>query len=193
MVVLGGMGRFSRVLAACLTEFGVEDIEILLGVLGSAPEIGADGALGLLTEHLDIPLERFSDEAWLSNAKSISRGIMLGVLAHEAGHIALGHVWGWNKGSERSRNQEREADSFAHSVASGSADADSMFAGNLMFHFAYAINEAKNGDSEMARTHPYSEERLFNLIRDNASTAKLYGITEEEMRQALEEARKNFR
>ena len=117
----------------------------------------------------------------------------MSILAHETGHVALGHVWTWKKNTERSRNQEREADSFAHSIASGTADAETMFFGNYLFHYAYAINEERNGDSIVARTHPYSEERLFNLIRDNQSIADLYGISERETLEQLRRARSKMK
>ncbi len=193
MVVLGGAGRFSRIIGAALAEERSDDLADLLAVLGQAGNIDNAFALRLLSNGLNIPLERFSDQAWLANAKNISRGILLSVLAHEAGHLALGHVWSWKKNNERSRNQEREADSFSHSVASGTADAEIMFFGNFVFDFAFAIHEGKNGDSEASRTHPYSEERLFNLLRDNTSTAVKLGFTEREVREMLTEARANLR
>ncbi len=192
IVVQGGAGRFSRIIGAALADD--KELDDLLAALGGAGTIDNALALRVLSNGLNIPLERFSDEAWLAKAKNISRGILLGILAHETGHIVLGHVWSWGaESNERSRNQERQADSFAHSVASGTADADIMFFGNFVFDFAFAINEGKNGDSEASRTHPYSEERLFNLLRDNRSTAIKHGFTEQSVREMLNHARANNR
>ncbi len=197
IMVCGGAGRFARVVAAAMTEFGDDesslDLDELLGSLAGIEFLDNDMAYKILSNVLHVPDERYSDPAWLSRAKGISRGILMSILAHEAGHVALGHIWAWQKNKERNRNQEREADSFAHSVGSGTADADDMFWGNLLFDYAFAINEMRDGNSEMSRTHPYSEERLFNLIRDNQSIAQIYGITEDEMRKALNEARSKFR
>lgn len=194
IMVCGGAGRFARVIGAALTELGDElDIDALLGALGSVGSLDNEQARLILAEALHVPMERYSDPAWLSRAKGVSRGILMSILAHETGHIALGHVWAWQKNTERNRNQEREADSFAHSIASGTADAEIMFFGNFLFHYAYAINEGRDENSAMAQTHPYAEERLYNLIRDNKSIADLYGITETEIREQLREVRSKFR
>lgn len=189
IVLMGGAGRFARIVGAAIAEKAFDDLDELLARIGKYGKINNDLALQLLSNELNIPLERFSDEAWLATAKEISRGLLLGIMAHEAGHVALGHVLSWKSNNERTRNQEREADSFAHSVASGTADADNMFYGNLFFHFAFAIHEGGNANSAASRTHPYSEERLFNLIRDNSSTAAKLGITEDDVREWLKEAR----
>lgn len=193
IMVCGGAGRFARVIGAAMAEFGDDlDVDALLGALGSAGSLDNEQALYLLSEVLHVPMEHYSDPAWLANAKGVSRGVLMAILAHETGHIALGHVWAWQKNLERSRNQEREADSFAHSVASGTADAESMFLGNFLFHYAFAINEGRNGNPAVAREHPYSEERLLNLVRDNKSIADLYGISESDIRDRLREARAKF-
>lgn len=198
MIVQGGLGRFSRIVGAVLTEYGDDEklgdaLGEMLIALGNSPEIALESTAGFLCDDLKIPLSKFSDEAWVANAKNISRGILLSVLAHEAGHLALGHVWSWEKNLERSRNQEREADSFAHSVASGTADAENMFWGNFIFHYAYALFEGKDPDSEIARTHPFAEERLCNLIRDNQSMARKCGFTEEDVKKHLAEVRESMR
>ena len=193
MMVKGGAGRFARIVGAALTENPDIDVDALLTILGRSPQISNEGALEFLRDGLKIPLSRYSDEAWLAQAKLVSRGILMGILAHETGHLALGHVWSWQKNKERNRNQEREADSFAHSIGSGTADAESMFLGQFLFHYAYAIVQGPNGAADRESTHPYAEERLYNLIRDNRSISEKYGITEEDTREQLRKARSNIR
>lgn len=202
MYVMGGYGRFARVIGAVLAmenrnpDSDGERLDTLLGQLAT---VITEKQGGLSIEDADSILAQcggsydlFSDEGFVAEAKAASRGILMSVIAHEVGHLALGHVHTGSRTLERNRNQEREADSFAHSVASGGADADSMFLGNFFSDFIFSLLE-ESGDTDLSRTHPYSEERLYNLIRDNRSIASRYGITEDDMREMLREARSSLR
>lgn len=191
MYVLGGYGRFSRVIGAVLAMENRDPspennridklIEQLAAVIdekdGKLSIVDADSILAACGGSYDL----YSDDGFIADAKSASRGVLLSVIAHEVGHFALGHVHGKSPTLERSRNQEREADSFAHSVASGGADAENMFWGNFFGDLIFALAE-DSGNHDLSRTHPYSKERLANLVRDNRSIASKYGIDEEVLR-----------
>jgi len=114
------------------------------------------------------------DDKVLATAKSISAGLMLGILAHESGHHALGHVLGMSSSVnlDISRNQEREADSFASSVIASSPFGEYILVGTLFWHFALAHQESADG----ATTHPLSKERFENFVRANPDLAKGFGI-----------------
>lgn len=107
-------------------------------------------------------------------AKSVAAGMVIGILAHEAGHQALGHCdnVARDRNPEISRNQERQADSFQHCVISASPFGEYVFAGSLLWHYALASQE--EGDQE--RTHPLSKERLENLVRANPAKSAEMGI-----------------
>ncbi len=198
MIVLGGAGRFARLVGAVIATDALaprEDIdrfEILFGNLaGCLEENGcvSMGDAGRILDACQVPLAAFSDEAWLPEAKRISMGILLGIMSHEIGHLALGHVVNGSKSMEKTRNQEREADSFANSVGSGEWFAEPMFWGQLYFHLALVLNES-DGDNDTMTDHPFSKERLINLIRSNRSLAAKCGFTEEGMREFLDNLHK---
>jgi len=115
-------------------------------------------------------------ESVVTKAKSVSAGLMLGILAHEAGHQALGHVLDQSQtvNLEISRNQEREADSFASSVIASSPFGEYILVGTLFWHYALAQQE---NDQTVATTHPLSKERFENFVRANAELAASMGIT----------------
>lgn len=127
-------------------------------------------------------LNAFLDKSGLSSvtnnprivvrAREISCGMILATLAHEAGHHSLGHLHGGMDALEVSRNQEREADSFAASVMSVSPLGKYMLHGKLLY---YAIDAKVGGGGG---THPYSKERFDNLVRANPVLARSLGLGE---------------
>ena len=110
-------------------------------------------------------------------AKSFTAAMNLSVIAHELGHIALGHTLGDRSNDEISRNQEREADSFASSVASSSPFSDHIVAGGIFWWVILSWVDAISGRIEVT-THPFSRDRLLDYIRANIDQAKLLGIDE---------------
>ena len=112
----------------------------------------------------------------LIQAEAISDGMMIGVLAHELGHHAFSHLSGEKGTSPISRNQEREADSFASSVIEASSSRQQFLQGTLIWHYALAQMEEAN--SATATTHPASRERYEDFIQRNANVAHSLGIEE---------------
>lgn len=180
-VFFGGAARYCR----------------LVGLAGALEDSGHEGALKALVEVMPKSLCAecsasdaariatasgaacaLADPAVRSKALSISSGMMIGIIAHEAGHHALGHLLGFSekKNPELSRNQEREADSFASSVMSASSfGGEYVFAGTLLWHYAMAAQSDGDGD-DSRRTHPLSRERFENFIRQNPAKAAAMGI-----------------
>ena len=116
-----------------------------------------------------------ADEKVLAKAKAVSAGLMLGIIAHEAGHQALCHTLNTSEkvNLDISRNQEREADSFASSVMASSPFGEYILAGTLFWHYALAMQQ---GDSAVATTHPLSKERFENFVRANPELAASMGM-----------------
>ena len=108
-------------------------------------------------------------------AKSFSAGLLIGILAHELGHLALGHCHGRGVNLEVSRNQEREADSFASSVISSSPFGDYLVFGTILWEAVWVWVEKATG--KIASSHPLSSERLADLVRANPSVASELGIS----------------
>lgn len=109
-------------------------------------------------------------------AQAVCAGMIIGILAHEMGHVCLGHALGPNyyeTNQEIGRNHEREADSFASSVTAASPFGEYVFEGTLFWYYALAMQET---DMKVATTHPLARERLENLIRANPSKASSLGI-----------------
>ncbi len=112
-----------------------------------------------------------------SKALAISSGMIISILAHEMGHICLGHVQGptyYNSNHEISRNREREADSFASTITAASPFGEYMLVGILFW--AYAMAQQEKGMT--ATTHPLSIERFNNFVRSNSSLASTFGLVE---------------
>ena len=107
-------------------------------------------------------------------ARSFAAGMIVGVLAHEFGHLALGHCHGTRPNLEVSRNMEREADSFASSIISSSPFGDYLIFGSILWESVWVWVQDTTGEIESS--HPLSRERLSDLIRANPSTADELGI-----------------
>jgi hypothetical protein len=118
----------------------------------------------------------WQDESLLRRAMSHCAGMLAGIIAHELGHLALGHTLGRAANLEVSRNQEREADSFASSVISTSAFSDPMVEGMILWELAWTWCDAAAG-GRTATTHPLAQERLHDFIRANETIAAGLGIT----------------
>lgn len=122
-----------------------------------------------LDEMLSLPGVR-------SKAQAISSGMIVGILAHEMGHVCLGHILGpsyYDSNQEIARNHEREADSFASSITAACPFGEYVYEGTLFWHYVLAKQEA---NQTVASTHPLSRERLENIIRANSSKASSLGI-----------------
>ena len=178
ILLLGGAVRFSKVasLAVAAHLSGDKQAPIRL--------VRALGGVNLGKFDLDAVVRvvnaaelgaALSDEKVRAQAKSVSAGMILGILAHEAGHHALGHTLNTSEkvNLDISRNQEREADSFASSVIASSPFGEYILAGTLFWHFALA---SQQGDA-VATTHPLSKERFENFVRANAELAASMGIS----------------
>ena len=138
---------------------------------------GKMSAKDALREMTDCGLDEvFTLPGVRQKAQAVSAGMIIGILAHEMGHVCLGHVLGPNyyqTNQEIGRNHEREADSFASSVTAASPFGEYVFEGTLFWFYALAMQET---DQKVATTHPLSRERLENLIRANPSKASALGI-----------------
>ena len=115
------------------------------------------------------------DQVLSRKAKTLAAGLMVGIIAHEFGHLALGHLHGVSRTLEISRNQEREADSFASSVISSSPFGDHMVLGSILWELVWVWLENQPGGS-IATTHPLASERLASLIHDNPTVAAELGF-----------------
>ena len=125
-------------------------------------------------------LAAIDDARVAEEAKGIAAGVLLTSIAHEVGHLSLGHLYAVDHddiNAEISRNQEREADLFASSVMSASPFGRYMFEGALLKHLAVSVFDGLEKDYR-TRSHPYSRERLRNFIQQNLMKARALGITE---------------
>lgn len=178
IVFYGGAVRFSRLASLAVAED-------LCGRPGTAArfaramedfggEVSAKLAAEVLTEcGMD---EGFGAPGVAGKAQAVSAGMISGVLAHEMGHVCLGHVEGPNyyaANQEVARNHEREADSFASSVTASTPFGEYLYEGMLFWHAALARQQ---GADAVESTHPLERERLENLIRANPSKASALGI-----------------
>lgn len=131
-------------------------------------------------------LEEQINNSELRKSRSIYFSVLLDVCAHELGHICLGHTLRNGPNSfEVSRNQEREADSFASSVISESPFSDYNCYGAMIGNLIFIWLQGRENDSSEVTTHPHSEERLMYLIRANKEQFQELGINEETIIELL--------
>lgn len=121
------------------------------------------------------------DEAMRHEAIDRSSAAILATLAHEAGHIALGHVNAnvdyYKVNLEVARNQERQADSFMSSVIATVPFGEHMFEAEMFNDFLNAVAEkSRKEKSDKGHTHPLSVERYNNLLKDHPDLAEKYGF-----------------
>ena len=178
-IFFGGAARYAR----------------MLGLAAAVQDAGKEGLLRKFITHIPPRLcvecsekdavsylrrsgvaDYLSDAAIRQRAISYSSGTIVSALAHEVGHLSLGHLLSTSGKTnlEIERNQEREADSFASSVISASPFGEYIFAGTLFWHYALAVqSDSGNG---LDRNHPLSRERFENFVRANAEKAAAMGI-----------------
>lgn len=181
MTVFGGMARYARLvgLAAAQENAGREPaLKRLVETMPRSIYSHCSEEEAIKAIERNSLVQTLADPAARQKAVSYSSGMLISVLAHETGHLVLGHLL--SNGSaktnlEISRNHEREADSFASSVISASPFGEYIFAGTLFMHYALAMQG--DGDSDAGRSHPLSKERFENFVRANRDKAAAMGIT----------------
>lgn len=188
IVLFGGMTNATRLASLALAYNSVMDSveshQLLVNVIGALGRRVVESR-GCFTEKDAIAIdEQFEIAAKLLDGEVKRRAISYGaamnmsVIAHELGHIALGHTLSEQRSSlEISRNQEREADSFSASVASTSPFSDYMIAGGIFWWIILTWVEASAGGGR-ENTHPHSRDRLMDYIRANRDQAKALGMDE---------------
>lgn len=107
----------------------------------------------------------------MAMAQSVRLSAYLYVFSHELGHIALAHTLGRRPNMESSRNQEREADSFASSVLSTCAYREYHFLGQMAAIAMFVWFDEACGSPD-ATTHPDSRERFANAFVSNSQAAR---------------------
>lgn len=191
--LLGGAARFAKLIATAMAydrcNVKTNATATLLSKMSPADcfslaEARAEELRKCIENSSTVPC---SDEvAKMNFAKAevvcgeLMNGILLGILAHEAGHLAYGHVHNQDanrKNLEISRNQERDADSFCASVMSSSPYGKYMFEGTVLWWWVLARQEV-NEKCDSKRSHPLSMERFQNMVRANKDMASRLGIAE---------------
>lgn len=132
---------------------------------------------------LDKKLGHLLDDAQLARARDLSSLIGRWTIAHEIGHIIRGHVdmAGSLKTPDVRRNNERDADHFAHNINNLSAFPEYSFLGGLMNNLQMVATSGRRA-TDAANTHPAPMERLENLFRNTDSYEAFrarFGISKE--------------
>lgn len=126
-----------------------------------------DRDLGFKTQEL----LRSDPESTFAVARGVRLSMYLHTISHEVGHIALSHTLGRIPNLDVSRNQEREADSFAWSVVSSCPDREFHFLGGVLTEALFVWIDRAAGSPEVS-THPHSRERFNNAFVSNSEAAR---------------------
>jgi hypothetical protein len=155
----GYLLRVIKAMGACIAEAGSLPLDRIREI---ANETGLRQVLG--------------NDNVLREGRSLAAGMHMGIIAHELGHIALGHTLREGPlGEGASRDQERMADSFANAVVNESLFAKYLVTGTIIWWIILVWCE-HSGNVKVASTHPLSRERLRNFIEANEAQAKAIGI-----------------
>ena len=204
IIIMGGMARAMRVSAAGLSlhmqlrDKGAAPIHLrrLFQLLGEGiianhgtfpQQVGEVLYSECMGEEIDAAFESGTDR-FVSLARDFGAVMEMYVIAHEAGHIALGHTLGPTLSYDMSRNQEREADSFASSCLSTSPFRDKLFLGQVFATVILAWMDHAAALDEVS-THPSSHDRFLSALRSNKEAAEdaaeQYGLTTAELQGFL--------
>lgn len=156
-------------------------------IIQSRGRLATTTAEQLLTS-LVAPALQAGEERFVSLARSYAAAMDMFVVAHETGHLALGHTLGQTLNYDVSRNQEREADSFASSALSTSPFREYLFLGQVFVTIVFAWADAAT-QHERPSTHPLSRERFMNALQANstaaAEVAEDFGLTADRLLELL--------
>jgi hypothetical protein len=131
------------------------------------PNVGARGrglaALGLVVGRIrrDDP-GLLNDPGWAPHILRLHHHTILNLLcfalAHELGHLALGHLAGPRGGADAARRFEVDADQHALRAVTGFGDVPAALAALGQLH-----DSERSSTRRSSLTHPYSSERLLLL------------------------------
>lgn len=164
----------------------------LLGALRRKGRLEPDQAENIFSAITLSGSHRPDAKEHLPVARSIAQAAQAYVIAHELGHIALGHTQSnlpWSEDVQR--NQERETDSFASSTLSEAPFSEYLFMGQIATLFVLLSNH-KKGSSDHLDTHPHPESRFRSAYESNPALVtkaeKRFGITGDILLEAWSEA-----
>ena len=160
--------------------------ELGRAILRSGGELSVDTAVEVFQQAVAPALPE--EERFVSLARSYAAAMETFAVAHEAGHIALGHTLGTALNYDISCNQEREADSFASSTLSSSPFREYLFLGQVFVTILFAWVE-HTAQRRTATTHPLAVERFKSAIQSNRQAAQEaatdFGLTQERLGELL--------
>ena len=157
------------------------------GVTQSGGNLEVDAAIDIFGECLR-PAIPPGEERFVSLARDYAAAMDMFVVAHEAGHIALGHTHGQAANFDVSRNQEREADSFAASVLSSCPFRGNLFLGQVFVTIVFTWVEHA-ARVRGATTHPVARDRFACAFESNSQAAREaaeeFGLTRQKLMELM--------
>jgi hypothetical protein len=125
-----------------------------------------------------------TDRALVKSAIRVQNGMITHVIAHEMGHLCLGHTCSLVRvEDEVSRNMEREADSFAASILHTLDNRAYHFVGQILFDLMMTWQH--HGIAPQTPTsHPCSRDRFHAAFVSNPTAASeaeaLFGMSQDD-------------
>lgn len=152
-----------------------------------------NGRFGLQQmKELDQEYDIFStDEVYTKNVETLASAMDAFVIAHELGHIVTGDIFKSPDGlGAYSRNMERAADQFAATLFDGLEDPKlrELFYLGAALSFIADISlgtASQKIDVESGSSHPATQERFSNLIKNAQDALEKFNLNDEIFAQCI--------
>lgn len=142
-------------------------------------EVGTDFLL-----RLQDKFKLKSDSVMVELCSMYARSMLYSVIAHECGHICLGHLGsvGYLENNSISRNDERQADTFMSSAVQSTCMGAQGAIGAIFTFIGFKYIGTKKGNGNLFSTHPISDYRIEMLLQDFAAMLMVSHISKNQIK-----------
>ena len=180
--VLAGLCNICSFIGTAVAQFKRDnDVKRLSYACKWAGRKSAENSFKFTTNMIDeglIELKYEMTDPLFQESVSYFTGMLLSVVGHELGHICCSHTLRDSDNFKVSRNDERTADLFAQSIVVTTPFAGYLVLASLFMEIVFTWLDP-NQEESPATTHPYSRERVHNILTSHDEYLASVGITKD--------------